>query len=581
MEKNQFRNAIRFNNVKEIIYNSVKLYPENVAFEIKIQNQDKENKNDFKYVDVTYKKLLEDVNCFGTSLYKMGLNDKKVAVIGKNRYEWVVAHLANLLGDMVSVPLDKDLQTDELEASLIRSEAEAIVFDTKQLEKIEKIKAESKTNIKYYICMDEISEYINMPQLLIEGKKYIDSGYKEYIDKKIDSKKMGILLFTSGTTSLAKAVMLSQYAVATNIYDMQLVESFYDNDVNIAFLPFHHIFGSTCIIMMLANGVKTVFLDGLKYIKKNLKEYKVSVFVGVPILISKMYQSIEKEINEKNKMNIFKFMLKLSNILLKFNIDIRKKVFKDVINGLGGHIRFVISGGAPLDPEVYDKFNRLGIHMVQGYGLTETSPVIAAENDKYMKKNSVGIPMKNVEVKIIDKDENKIGQIMVKGPSVMLGYYKDEQKTNEVIKDGWFNTGDLGYIDQDGFLFVTGRSKDMIVLKNGKKIFPEELELLVNKIQGVKESFVYAKPRDKKDSDFMLSAEIVYDPKVIEKMYPNVSKQELKNIMWDKIKKLNARFPKYKHIKDVIVTSEELIKTTTQKIKRDKELEKIQNMHLN
>lgn len=556
-----------FNNVKEIIYNSAKEYSKNIAFTTKIKVGE-----EIKYKETSYKELLEDVNCFGTALYNLGLEESRVAVVGKNRYEWVVAHLGNLLGGIVSVPLDKGLQLEELENSLIRSKVEAIVFDEKHKENIEKIKENDKTNIKYYISMGELEGFENVNNLIEKGKKIIEEGNNTYINKQIDSDKMGILLFTSGTTSLSKAVMLSQRGIATNIYDMQLVETFYSNDVNIAFLPFHHVFGSTGMLVMLACGVKTVFPDGLKYVKKNLKEYGVSVFIGVPVLIDKIYENVYKEIEKQGKEKVVNLGIKISNFLLKFHIDIRRKIFKSIIDGLGGKMRFIISGGAPLDKEVAKRFSEFGMHVVQGYGLTETSPVIAAEGDDFVKPGSIGRPMKHVELEIVNKDENGIGEIRVKGPNVMLGYYEDEERTKEVLKDGWFYTGDLAYIDNEGFIFITGRQKDMIVLKNGKKVFPEELEILINKLPEVEECFVYGMPEKEDKNDFKISVKVVINELAVKEKYGDIEEAELHKIIWAKIKEVNKTLPQYKYIKNMILTKEPLIKTTTNKIKRNEEL---------
>lgn len=564
-EKNGFRKAERFKDIKEIIYNSAKLYGDKIAFTTKVKNGE-----NIEYIDHTYTDLLDDINSFGTALYGMDLEDSRIAVIGVNCYKWAVAHLSNLLGGIVSVPLDKGLQQEELEDSLIRSEAKAIVFDAKLTEMISKIKENGKTKIERYICMDATDEFTSFDKLLVEGKKKRENGENKYENHNVDAKKMSILLFTSGTTSKSKAVMLNQYGIATNVYDMQLVETFFDTDVNIAFLPYHHIFGSTGMLVMLACGVKTVFPDGLKYIKQNLIEYKVSIFIGVPILIDKMYQTIIKEVEKQGKTKILNFGIKLCNAFSKLHIDIRKLVFKEILNQLGGGMRTIISGGAPLDKKTAKWFNDIGIHLVQGYGLTETSPVIAAENDYYLRAGSVGIPMRNTEVCIDNKDDNGIGEIIVKGPNVMLGYYNDEEKTKEVIRDGWFHTGDLGYIDNDGFLFITGRIKDMMVLKNGKKVFPEELEVLVNRIEEVEESFVYGLPSEEDANDIKVAVKIVYNDKA-----KGISENELREIIWNKIKQINKTLPKYKYIKDMILTTSPLIKTTTNKIKRTEELNKI------
>lgn len=568
--KDKIRNIPKFENIKEILYHSASKYADNIAFTVKIKKG-----KQVEYVNHTYTNLLEDINAFGSSLYKLGLKDKKIAIVGTNSYEWAIAHLSALLGGMVSVPLDKGLQIEELENSLIRSEAEAIVFDIKLKDIIDEIRNSKRTKIKQFICFSELSEYLNLHQLINEGNKEIERGYTEYIDCKIDAYKMSILLFTSGTTSKSKAVMLNQNGIATNVYDMQKVETFFPTDVNIAFLPYHHIFGSTGMLVMLACGVKTVFTDGLRYIQQNLIEYKVSVFVGVPVLIDKMHNTIMKEIEKQGKTKLINVAIKLSNILLKLHIDIRKIVFKQIKDALGGNMRFIISGGAPLDKNVAKWFNDVGIHLVQGYGLTETSPVIAAENDFVIRCGSVGLPMESVSVKIENKDEEGIGEIVVKGSNVMLGYYQDEEQTKEVLKDGWFHTGDLGFLDKDGFLFITGRKKDLIVLKNGKKIFPEEIETIINRLDEVEESFVYGLPSENDADNVKVAVKIVYNEEAVKSKYQNISEEELHQIIWNKVKEINKTLPQYKYIKNLIITKEPLIKTTTNKVKRNEELKRI------
>lgn len=560
----------KFENIKELLYHSANIYAENIAFTTKIKN----GKN-IKYIEHTYSDLLKDINSFGTALYNLGLDKKRIAVIGHNSYEWAVAHLSNLLGGIVSVPLDKGLQLGELESSLIRSEVQAIVFDEKLKDIIQEIKETGKTNIKYYICTSNVPGFLYFYDLLSNGQTAIENGAVDYINHKVDSKKMSILLFTSGTTSKSKAVMLNQYGIVSNVYDMQLVESFYSTDVNIAFLPYHHIFGSTGMIVMLASGVKTVFPDGLKYIQKNLIEYKVSVFVGVPVLIDKMYSTIMKEVEKQGKTNLINFMIHFSNLLMKLHIDVRKILFKPLIKALGGNMRFIISGGAPLDKKVAKGFNDIGIHLVQGYGLTETSPVISAEDDIHINYGSVGKIMKSLKVRIENKDSEGIGEIVVKGPNVMLGYYNEPELTNEVLKNGWFHTGDLGYIDNNGFLFITGRKKDLIVLKNGKKVFPEELELLINRLDEIEESFVYGLPDKSDPIDVKVATEIVCDDKVLKEKYPTATEQEIHNIIWNKIKEINKTLPMYKYIKHMHITKEPFIKTTTNKIKRNEQLKKV------
>ncbi len=443
------------------------------------------------------------------------------------------------------------------------------------MENVTKIKENQKTTLTNYICMSKTQNYTSVKELMQKGEELIKNGQTDYMEANIDNNIMSILLFTSGTTSNSKAVMLSQKNIASNIYAMQCVEDIRSTDTNIAFLPYHHIFGSTCMIMMLASGVKTAFPDGLRYIKQNLNEYKVTLFVGVPVLIEAIYKAIMKEIEKQGKAKLIKIAIVLSNSLRKLHIDLRRKLFKQVIDALGGELRFVISGGAPADPKISKGFNDLGIKTVQGYGLSETAPVIAAENEKVMKNGSVGVPMLNDTIEIVNQDENGIGEIRVKGPNIMLGYYEMPELTKEVLKDGWFYTGDLGYYDKKGILFVTGRNKNMIVLRNGKKIFPEELETVVNRLEIVEESMVFGLPDAKNKEDVKIAVKIVYNKEVVKEKYPNASKEELYKIVWEQIKQLNTTFPRYKHIQKMILTQEELIKTTTKKVKRQEEMKKI------
>ena len=560
-----------FKGIKELIYNSAKTYANNIAFVVK--HQEGKNKT---YENITYKMLLEQINALGTKLYSMGLKNKRIAILGRNRYEWALGHLTSLLGGIISVPLDKDLQVDELENSLIRSKTDAIYFDEKYIEKIEEIKNRNNTNVKEYICMSKLAGYDDIHTLKEEGQKLLEEGNKEYISAKIDENVMNILLFTSGTTSKSKAVMLSQKNIASNVYAMQRVEDIKSTDSNLAFLPMHHIFGSTCLIVMLACGVRTSFPDGLRYVAQNLKEYEVSLFVGVPLLVEAIYNKVVKEIDKQGKTKLIKNAIRVSNFLLKLHIDIRRKLFKPIIDQLGGKMRFVISGGAPLDPKIQKGFIDLGIDMVQGYGLTETSPVIAAENMYKSRTGSIGVPMENVTVEIVNKDDNGIGELRAKGPNVMLGYYENDEETNKVLKDGWFYTGDLGYIDKDGFIFITGRQKNMIVLKNGKKIFPEEIETLVNRIDLVEECMVFGMPDEVDKNDVKLSVKVVYNKDEVKQKYGDISFDEIRDIIWNRIKnEVNTTVPRYKHVMNMILTDKELIKTTTKKVKRNEELKEI------
>lgn len=583
-QKETFFDYPDFNNIKEIMQYSLEKYPKNIAFRLK----DKEGKQ-VKYIDITYEKFFKEVNEFGAGLYETDMQNKRIAIISQNRYEWVLSYISILFGGMVAVPLDKDLTETEIENSLIKSKAECIIYDKKYEEVIEKV--QNKTSIKIKICMDtyvgkDKSKTIiktegtknniiktNIKEVQKKGKIALSEGKTDFLNATIKEKELAVLVFTSGTTSNSKAVMLSQFNIAKNICDMQKVEPFQNTDVNLALLPYHHTFGSTGQLIMLCNGITTTYCDGLRYIGQNLKEYGVTFFVGVPKLIEAMYAKIQDEIKKQKKEKIIKIVKVFTNLLLKFGIDVRRKVYKKIIDQLGG-LRFVINGAAALNKDVEKGFNDLGIFIVQGYGLTECSPVLAAENYKYRKYGSIGMPMPSVELEIANKNEDGIGEIKVKCPNLMLGYLDNQEATDEVIRDGWFYTGDLGYIDKDGFVFISGRKKDMIVLKNGKKIFPEEIEDLINRIDLVEESFVFGMPKG--DGDYLLSVKIKYDENTIKSKYPNgISLEELKNVLWNKVKDVNKYVPKYKHIKNMLITTEEFIKTSTNKIKRFEEIKRV------
>ncbi len=561
--------AEKFDNIRDLINNSVKLYPSNIAFKIK----HKDGKN-VSYTNITYTNFQNDINYVGTGLQKLGYKDKRIAVIGKNCYEWAVTYYAVINGLGVIVPLDKGLPKEEIESLLIRSKADMIVFEKSYEDSINEIFQKKSTNLKEVVCMekskfDDIKCLDDIKQI---GEQELKNGNNNYLDNEIDNKKMASIIFTSGTTSLAKAVMLSHYNIVSNIYNMQCVEKMYSTDVNMAFLPFHHTFGSTGLTLFLASGATNVFCDGLRYIQDNLKEYKVSVFVCVPLLIEAMYKKIMLQIEKQGKKEKFEKGLKISQFLLKFGIDVRRKIFKDIINNLGGNIRFIISGASAIDKNVAKGFNDFGILTVQGYGLTETAPVIAAENIKNIRYGSVGFPLPEVSVKIDNPNEEGIGEIVAKGPNVMLGYYENKEATDEVLKNGWFHTGDLGYIDEDGFIFITGRKKNVIVLKNGKNVYPEELELLINNLPYVAESMVYGMP---KDDDLVVSVKIVYNETYVKQKFGDVSEEELHDIIWKDIKEINKGLVKYKYIKNLVITNEPMVKTTTAKVKRFEEMKKM------
>ena len=562
-------------NFRELIERTTKRYPQNVAYKFKNNILDKEP----IYEEKTYSNVKEDVKKLGTALLNLGLENKKVALISNNRYEWCISYLGVTTSNIVIVPLDKALPEKEIESLIIRSEAEAVIFEDKYQEIFDKIKEKKESKLKHYIIIGKTNEKdkVYFDNLLKNGEKLLDEGDKQYDNIKVDAEKMSIMLFTSGTTDKPKAVMLSQKNICSNVTAIAQHVKLYPEDTLLSFLPLHHTF--ECTITFLYGfyfGVTVAFCDGLKYIAKNLEEYRVSVFVAVPLVLETIYKKILKGIDDLGKTKLINKMIKVSNILLKFGIDIRRKVFKSVIDKLGGNLRIALFGAAPMDKDIIVGYNNFGIKTIQGYGLTETSPVIATETDKDQRPGSIGYPLANLDVKIEDKDEYGVGEIVVKGPSVMIGYYNNEKETQKVLKDGWFSTGDLGYFDNDGFLYVTGRKKDLIVLKNGKNIYPQELEFLINKMSFVEESMVYAKKTEK--GELLIGAKIVYNEERIKEVLGEKTEEEYKRIIWEEIKKINQTIPNYKHIKEIKITKEPLEKTTTQKVKRYEEMKKVEQL---
>lgn len=560
-------------NLKEVLANAFENYPENIAF--KIKNHNAEN---ITYREIKYKEFEKEINSLGTALIDMGMKNKRIAVIGKNRYEWILSYVAVVNGTGIVVPLDKGLPDEEIRSSLERSKTDCVIFAKDYIDCMKKIKEENTTQIEKFICMDELSEaekeegFSYLGDLLENGKKLLEAGNKEFVNAEIDNNKMSVILFTSGTTSKSKAVALSHRNIASNIEAMNKVEGIRSTDVNMAFLPLHHTFGCTGILLFLNHGCTNVFCDGIRHIQSNLKEYKVSVFVCVPLLIEAMYKKIEKEIEKQGKTKLIKVATGVSNSLLKVGIDVRRKLFKDIINNLGGNLRLIISGASALDKKVAKAFNDFGILTIQGYGLTETSPVLAAENENCIKYGSIGLSMPGVTLKIDNPNEQGIGELIAKGPNVMLGYYENQEATDEVIKDGWFHTGDLARQDKDGYFFITGRMKNVIVLKNGKNIYPEELETLIGKLPYVEESMVFGYP---KDDDLVASVKIVYNKDYVKQNFGDISEEELYNKIWTDVKQINQELTNYKHIKKLIISDEPMIKTTTAKIKRFEEIKKI------
>ena len=563
----------KMNNYRELLEFAEKNYGENIAYKYKENPQE----NPVKYVQKTYKQVVNDIKAITSALLNRGFEGKRIALIGENRYEWCISYFAVTAGNMIIAPLDKALPDNEIESLIKRSEVDAVIFEKKHKEIFKKLKENKEINLNTLICMDEDKEekeFISFSELLKDGKKILEKNTDLYDNIKIDNDKMSIMLFTSGTTDRAKIVMLSQNNVCSNLYAYQTHFIMNKNDTLLSFLPIHHTFEcSITILYGFYSGATVAFCDGLRYIQSNLKEYEVSIFVAVPLVLETMYKKIKKAIKDQGKTKLIEQMTKISNTLLKLHIDLRKIIFKKIIDNFGGKLRMVLYGAASLDKDTIIGLNNFGINSIQGYGLTETSPVLTAEAENKHYPGSIGYPLDNVEIKINNPDKDGVGEILAKGPNIMLGYYNDEEKTKEAFDNGWFKTGDYGYKNEDGFIFVTGRKKDIIVLKNGKNVYPQEIEFLISKLPYVAECMVFSREQSKTDT--MLVAKIVYNKEVMEKDYPEKDEKEYEKIIWNDIKEINKNLPTFKHIKKIIITDEPMIKTTTQKVKRHEELKKI------
>ncbi len=562
---------LEIKDLKDMLNKTGKLYAEKPAYKIKVEEG--------KYQVYTHKEVRDMINALGTSLINLGLKGKRIAVIGENRYEWEIAYLSIVCGTGIVVPLDKSLPANELELLIERSDIEAIFYTKKYSEIIQNIRLSEKNKLKHLISMDndENGEGIySQKELIREGKKLIEEGNNEFLNAKINPKEMEIMLFTSGTTSKSKVVALSHENICTNLMDIGSVLDVNQEDVFLSILPIHHVFECTVgFLFSLYKGAKTVFCDGLRHIVENLNEYHVTVMACVPGIYERIFMMIRKKLEKQGKLEeILKNEEKYKNCSMKE----RKEAFEEIHDMLGRKIKLFISGAASLDNTIEERYRLLGINLVQGYGLTETSPVVAIGTNKNYRLGSIGKTVPSVEAKLVDVNEEGIGELVVRGPSIMLGYYDNEEANKESLKEGWFYTGDLAKIDEEGYIFICGRKKSVIVLKNGKNIFPEELENLVNKIEGVKEAFIFGKVQSDDKNNIKINVKIVFDRDVIKDVYKVEKNEDIYTVLAKKIKEINQTMPSYKAIRGIMLTEEPLIRTTTNKIKRQENLDAIRKL---
>ena len=564
------KNMVVVSDLKDMLNKTRELYGDRPGYKIKIEEG--------KYKTYTHNEIRDMVDYLGTALINLGLKNKRIAVIGENRYEWELAYLSVVCGTGIVVPLDKSLPANELEELVERSEVEAIFYSKKYEETVEKIKYSEKNKLKHLISMDTDihKEGIYSEKELIEkGKEFVEAGDRRFIDAKINPEEMSIMLFTSGTTSKSKVVALSHHNMVSNVMDFASVLDVDSSDRILSFLPLHHVFECTVgMLYSLYIGAERSFCEGIRHIVQNLNEYNITFASFVPAIYESMHKTILKNLEKEGKLEAVRKLMEANK---DKTMAEKKEIFNDIHNVFGGQIKLFVSGAAALEKEVEEDFRAWGINLCQGYGLTETSPVIGVETNENFRVGSIGKALPHVQAKIEDANDEGMGELVVKGPNVMLGYYNDEEATKEVLEDGWFRTGDLAKIDEDGYIFICGRKKSVIVLKNGKNIFPEEMEALVNKIEGVKESFIFGKQQSDDKDDIKINVKIIFDREIMQEAYKVTTDEEIYKVLAEKVKEVNQIMPKYKAIRGILISEEPLLKTTTSKIKRQANLEIIEN----
>lgn len=553
-------------NIKHMLETSVELYGDNVIFWEK-------KKRGGEYCPTTYKEMLGMVNSLGTALIDMGLKGKNIGVIGANSSKWAISYLAIVCGTGVVVPLDKELSKDNLIEFINRAEITCILTDEKNREILDDIRFEENTPLKTLITFDSDSDATEntyqFDKLIEKGKNLIAQGNRTFIDAHINRDEMSILLFTSGTTGASKGVMLSHGNIVEDLMATPTIIKVCSSDVFFSVLPVHHTYECTCgFLMPIYKGSSIAYCEGLKYITKNLKEARPTIFLGVPAIFELLYKKIWQNVRKQGKEKLLKRVIKINNKTKKIGIDLGKRFYKDILDVFGGRLRLLICGGAAIDPEVLVGLNDFGILSLQGYGLTECSPLAALNPDTAPNPAAIGMEFPGIKLKIADANEEGIGELLVKGKNVMLGYYHMPEETEKTIVDGWFHTGDLGYIDENGYAFITGRKKNVIITKNGENVYPEELEYDLNLSPYILESMVYQADAENKN-DTIIGASIVLDMENVEEFIgKDVSDEKLNEVIKEHVDEINDKNPVYKKIRKYNIRKTPLLKNTSNKIIR-------------
>ncbi len=536
-------------DLRDMIRKSSEMYADKSAFLVKRNG---------KYEPVTYMQYMADINALGTKLVDMGLKGEKIAVIGEASYAWAVTYLAVVCGVGVIVPLDKELPKEEID-NLINIANVKMIIHSPKVKTIDK-----DTKVDYKVCMGE-----ELDALIEDGKRLLKEGNREFLDAVIDPEEMQILLFTSGTTGMAKGVMHNHRTICTNLMAMVTMFRLYPEDIFLSVLPIHHTYECTCgFLCPIYKGCTVAHCEGLKYIVQNLKETKATMVLGVPLMFEKMWRTINKNIDKNGMRKKVNLAMKIAKVAGAVGFDVRRKLFKQIHDNFGGNIRTFISGAAAIDPKVAEGFRSIGIQLLQGYGLTECAPIGALNRDVYFKDKAAGLPLPGVEIKIDNPNEEGIGEVLIKGGNVMMGYYEAPELTAEAIVDGWYHTGDLGYLDKDNFLILTGRMKNVIITKNGKNVFPEEIETYLGRSRFVEDSLVQSR---EKGDDVLIYAQIMPNyPEVEAELGTDYTEEQLVALIRAEVEAANELTQSYKRVTKFSIRKRPFKKTTTHKIQRFK-----------
>ena len=551
-----------FEDFRIMTENVADKYPDRVAFSFK------ENPHDGEVIKKTFSETREYIRALGTGLIAEGLREKHVAIVGESSYQWVCSYFALMSIGSVTVPIDKELPADDIRSIIESAECDFVLYSSVIDEKIESVQEKINSKLQY-ICMSKstkIKDVKMLADLVEKGAKLYEEGDNSYYDYEIDPDKLASIVFTSGTTGKGKGVMLSQ----TNIVsDMTLgMYNFAITPKTMNVLPPHHTFGSTVnFVGHYAQGCEIYISNGLKYILNELKEQQPSHLILVPLFVETFYKRIWAMAEKQGKDKLLRKMIKASNGMRKVGIDLRRQLFKSVTSAFGGKLEMIICGGAALNQDIIDTFEGIGITILNGYGITECAPLISCNRNKYRKKGSVGTPIIGEQVKIKDPDENGEGEICVKGPNVMLGYYKNPEATAAAFdEEGYFMTGDYGKLDEEGWIYITGRLKNLIILSNGKNVYPEEIETEISRVYGVNEVVVYEGLNADGSSKDCIVAEIYPDFEALK----NHNITDVQAYFKEKIRKINENSAPYKKVALVKIRNEEFEKNTSKKIVRFK-----------